>query len=62
MALEATRGHWGRVRSREEVADFFDGLETVPPGLVKTIEWHPDGREEEEFSEWFECGGVARKP
>jgi SAM-dependent methyltransferase len=62
LALEATGGHWGRVRSREEVACFLDGLESLPPGLVKTIEWHPDGREEEEFSEWFEYGGVARKP
>jgi hypothetical protein len=63
FALEATGGHWGRVRSREEVAGFFDGLEIVPPGLVKATEWHPDGREEEEGSaEWFEYGGVARKP
>jgi S-adenosyl methyltransferase len=60
--LEALGGHWGRVRSREEVAGFFDGLETVPPGLVKATEWHPDGREEEGSSELFEYGGVARKP
>jgi SAM-dependent methyltransferase len=62
LGVESTGGNWGRVRSREEVAGFFDGLETVPPGLVKTVEWHPDGREEEESSEWFEYGGVARKP
>jgi SAM-dependent methyltransferase len=60
--LGATGGHWGRVRSREEVAGFFDGLEIVPPGLVKAIEWHPDGREEEQSPDWFEYGGVARKP
>jgi S-adenosyl methyltransferase len=60
--LESTGGHWDRARSREEVAEFFDGLEIVPPGLVKAIEWHPDGREEEQSSEWFEFGGVARKP
>jgi hypothetical protein len=59
--LEATGGHWGRVRSREEVAGFFDGLETVPPGLVKAVDWHPDGREENQSEEWFEYGGVARK-
>jgi SAM-dependent methyltransferase len=61
-ALEDTGGHWGRVRSREEVAEFFDGLEIVPPGLVKTTEWHPDGREEPDSPDWFEYGGVAGKP
>jgi len=60
--LEAHGGHWGRVRSREEVASFFDDLEVVPPGLVKVNEWRPDGREEPDSPEWFEFGGVARKP
>ncbi|MBO0802170.1 MAG: SAM-dependent methyltransferase [Nocardiopsaceae bacterium] len=62
FGVESTRGHWGRVRSREEVASFFQGLEVVPPGLVKATEWHPDGREEEQSEEFFEYGGVARKP
>lgn len=62
FGLEATGGNWGRVRSREEVAGFFDGLELVPPGLVKVTEWHPDGREEPDSPEYFEYGGVARKP
>jgi S-adenosyl methyltransferase len=62
FTLEATGGHWGRVRSREEVAGFFGGLEVVPPGLVKVNEWHPDGREEPDSPEWFEHGGVARVP
>jgi SAM-dependent methyltransferase len=61
FALAALGGNWGRVRSREEVAAFFDGLEIVPPGLVKATDWHPDGREEEQSAEWFEFGGVARK-
>lgn len=60
--LESTGGHWGRVRSREEVAGFFDGLELLPPGLVKVNEWHPDGSEEPDSPDWFEYGGVARKP
>jgi SAM-dependent methyltransferase len=60
--LEAHGGHWGRVRSREEVASFFDGLELAPPGVVKVNEWHPDGREEPDSPDWFEYGGVARKP
>jgi hypothetical protein len=61
FGLEATGGNWGRVRSREEVAEFFDGLETVPPGPARSVEWRPDGREEAESSEFFEYGGVARK-
>jgi S-adenosyl methyltransferase len=62
FALQATGGNWGRVRSREEVGVFFEGLEVVPPGLVNVTEWHPDGREEEQSAEWYEYGGVARKP
>jgi S-adenosyl methyltransferase len=62
LGLNAFGGNWGRVRSREEVAGFFDGLEVVPPGLVKANEWHPDGREEPDSADWFEFGGVARKP
>jgi hypothetical protein len=60
--LQSTGGNWGRVRSREEVQAFFDGLDIVPPGLVKATEWHPDGREEEQSAGWFEYAGVARKP
>lgn len=62
FTLAATGGHWGRVRSREEVGAFFEGLEIVPPGLVQSTDWHPDGREEDQSPEWFEFGGVARKP
>ncbi|HLH58805.1 MAG TPA: SAM-dependent methyltransferase [Streptosporangiaceae bacterium] len=62
FTLQATGGHWGRVRSREEVAAYLDGLDLVPPGLVRGTEWHPDGREEEEVADWYEYAGVARKP
>lgn len=62
LGLNAFGGHWGRVRTREEVAGFFEGLELVPPGLVKVNQWHPDGREEPDSPDWFEYGGVARKP
>jgi hypothetical protein len=33
----------GQVRSRAEIASFFDGLELVPPGLVFLPWWRPDG-------------------
>lgn len=31
------------VRSRDEIARFFDGLDMVEPGLVPIDEWRPDG-------------------
>ena len=30
------------LRTRDEVARFFTGLEFVPPGLVQVHQWHPD--------------------
>ncbi len=59
---EGTRGHFGRVRTRQEVSRFFDGLEPVEPGLVDITDWHPDGRDEEQTRRWIGFGGVARKP
>ena len=32
----------GQVRSRGEIARYFDGLELVPAGLVYLHEWRPD--------------------
>jgi hypothetical protein len=29
-------------RTRDEVAQFFDGLDLVEPGLVRVEEWHPE--------------------
>jgi hypothetical protein len=62
FALNATRGHFGRIRKRQEVRAFFEGLEPVEPGLVNSTDWRPDGREEEQSRQWIEFGGVARKP
>jgi hypothetical protein len=31
-----------RLRSREEIAHFFDGLELVEPGVVSVLLWRPD--------------------
>ncbi|HEX9338637.1 MAG TPA: SAM-dependent methyltransferase [Pseudonocardiaceae bacterium] len=30
-------------RTRDEILAYFDGLELVPPGLVWTSQWRPDG-------------------
>jgi hypothetical protein len=47
-------------RSRAAVAQFFDGLELLPPGVVPIQEWRPDTAEEAaaRAAMW---GGVARK-
>jgi S-adenosyl methyltransferase len=60
--LQASGGNWGRVRREDEVQAFFEGLEIIEPGLVNVNDWHPDGREEEQTSDWVEYGGLARKP
>ena len=62
VSLANTRGNFGRIRSREEVRAFFDGLEPVEPGLVDIRDWRPDDRGEEQADRWFMFGGVAHKP
>ncbi|GAA2507464.1 SAM-dependent methyltransferase [Streptomyces thermolineatus] len=44
QALEAYKrnGTMGYLRTRDEVARFFDGLEMVEPGLVPAHTWHPE--------------------
>ncbi|WP_436994733.1 SAM-dependent methyltransferase [Streptomyces sp. enrichment culture] len=62
---EVTGGHWGRVRSLEEVSRYFEGLE-----LQKSEEpcevsrWYPDTEvfPRQATEEWIEYGGVARIP
>ena len=45
---------------RQPVAQFFEGLELLEPGVVKVSEWRPESELEEEAptSLW---GGVGRK-
>jgi hypothetical protein len=47
-------------RPRDEVAGFFDGLELLPPGVVKVTQWRPESDVEAggPTSLW---GGVGRK-
>ncbi|MFB7909905.1 SAM-dependent methyltransferase [Kitasatospora sp. NPDC056076] len=58
---ERTQGMWGRVRSRDEVADLFDGLDVQDPGLVDVSEWHPDTEvlAPQRSREWITYGGLA---
>ena len=51
------------LRSRDEVARFFDGLEMVEPGLVRIDEWRPESTEPDVPGLTYPFyAGVARKP
>jgi S-adenosyl methyltransferase len=51
-----------RVRERAEVAEFFEGLEIVEPGLMHVADWRPDSPQDVQAPAMFEYGGVGRKP
>ncbi|GHA18718.1 SAM-dependent methyltransferase [Streptomyces echinoruber] len=60
---QETRGQWGRVRTTEEVARFFDGMQIEPPGLGDVIDWRPDAPPPPKHlrpTDWVEWGGLAR--
>jgi S-adenosyl methyltransferase len=50
------------LRTREEVARFFEGLELVPPGLVYVHTWRPDETDVAPPDNVSAHGGVGRKP
>jgi hypothetical protein len=56
--LPADRHH--TARPREVVAELFDGIELVEPGLVRVSDWRPDSAEEA-ATPTILWGGVARK-
>jgi len=69
-AMEEAVAHWNRVgtpsmtlRTPEQIATFFTGLDLLPPGVVSCSRWRPDltpaGGQPVEVDEF--CG-VARKP
>lgn len=59
---KATQGHWGRVREEKDVAQWFEGLEIMEPGLVEVSTWRPDTEvaPRQLTHEWVEFGGVGR--
>ncbi|MCF6524256.1 SAM-dependent methyltransferase [Streptomyces sp. JJ36] len=61
---ESTNDHWGRVREAHEVEKYFEGLEILEPGLGEINDWRPDSDlgPKQLTDEWYEFGGVARKP
>ena len=69
-ASDEAVGRWNKfgkppvtLRSPDQIAGFFDGLELLPPGIVSTTRWRPDraniGGETREVDQF--CG-VGRKP
>ena len=50
------------LRSREEIARFFEGLVLAEPGLVPVAHWRPEGLTPVAISGPTFLGGVARKP
>lgn len=60
--VSTSRGNFGRIRKKQEVREFFEGMGPVEPGLVDITTWHSEGQDEEQSRQWIEFGGVARKP
>ena len=50
------------LRTRDQVARFFTGLELVPPGLVQVHQWRPDPGDDAPEGTVSAHGGVGRKP
>jgi S-adenosyl methyltransferase len=50
------------VRSRKEIARFFDGFEIIEPGIVWTADWRPDPGTRPAGRQDSLHGGVGRKP
>jgi O-methyltransferase involved in polyketide biosynthesis len=69
-AMEEAVAHWNRVgtpsmtlRTPEQIAQFFDGLELLEPGVVSCSRWRPDLTSKAgQPAEVDEFAGVARKP
>jgi hypothetical protein len=53
-----------RLRSPDQIAAFFEGLELVEPGVVSCTRWRPDAAEAASGSpaEMDQFAGVGRKP
>ncbi|MFE2245387.1 SAM-dependent methyltransferase [Streptomyces lavendulae] len=63
MFLHSMMGS-GTFSTRAELEELFNGLDLVPPGLVRCADWRPDGPRLEPLNAAQRCiaGGVAHKP
>ena len=50
------------LRSPEQIAAFFGGLDVLAPGVVPVSQWRPDPSAAEEPADTAVFGGVAHKP
>lgn len=50
------------VRTPEQIAGYFEGLELLEPGVVRVTEWRPELQEIDEPRAVDAFGGVGRKP
>ncbi|WP_308222394.1 SAM-dependent methyltransferase [Kitasatospora sp. A2-31] len=57
-----TEDNWGRVRQKEDVRAYFDGMAVLDPYLCDVTHWRPDSelRRPQKTHEVIEFGGVAR--
>jgi hypothetical protein len=60
IEISQADGHPYNLRTPEQVASFFDGLQLVEPGVVSTPLWRPAAGPEPQPLHIF--GGVGRKP
>ena len=51
-----------RVRERDQITRFFDGLELIDPGVVPIQQWRPDDSPFEAPQDMTNMGGVGSKP
>lgn len=51
-----------KARTRQELTQFFDGLELLEPGVVSSSHWRPEPSEHGDPVEVVEFCGVGRKP
>ncbi|GAA0401887.1 hypothetical protein Acor_60670 [Acrocarpospora corrugata] len=51
-----------RLRTPEQVAAMFDGLQLLPPGVVSLPQWHPEPGTDYTDRQVWQYGGVAYKP
>jgi hypothetical protein len=54
----------GTFRTLPEVEELFDGLEMITPGVVRCVDWWPDGPQIKPLNQVQHCiaGGIGRKP
>jgi hypothetical protein len=50
------------IRTPQQIAGFFDGLELLEPGVVSTTQWRPDPADSGSQEPMDEFSAVGRKP